>query len=192
MTPAAEKKQIRLAARKNRARLSRAYRCAADAAIADQLFQSEFYRNAGTVFLFYGVKDEIQTDPIICRAWNDGKTVAVAKCLSDHRMSAKIIRSMEDLEDVIFGLKEPKESTDLLLPDQIDLTLVPCLSADESGHRIGQGGGYYDRYLKQVMGTVILLCREKEIVSYLPQEETDYQFSFLLSEEGLKISRQVD
>lgn len=45
-----------------------------------------------------------------------------------------------------WGIPEPLTG-DLIEPQQIDLCLVPLLAIDKKGHRVGYGGGYYDRFL---------------------------------------------
>ena len=47
-----------------------------------------------------------------------------------------------------FGIDEPIEGIDMF-PTEIDLVIVPLLSFDKKGHRVGYGKGYYDRFLKQ-------------------------------------------
>lgn len=63
-------------------------------------------------------------------------------------------------EDTVYrtnewGITEPKEGY-ALLPEQIDLVLVPLLVFDREGYRVGYGKGFYDRYLSR--------CR-KEVIS---------------------------
>lgn len=49
-----------------------------------------------------------------------------------------------------FGIEEPNPATSQLVEIQtIDAVLVPLLTFDETGHRVGYGGGYYDRFLAQ-------------------------------------------
>lgn len=47
-----------------------------------------------------------------------------------------------------WGIPEPAEATPLI-PDKLDLILVPLIIFDRKGHRIGYGKGYYDRFLAQ-------------------------------------------
>jgi len=48
-----------------------------------------------------------------------------------------------------WGIVEPVDGL-FLLPEQLDLIMVPLLICDQKGYRVGYGKGYYDRYLSQV------------------------------------------
>ena len=53
----------------------------------------------------------------------------------------------EDLETNAWGIKEPRETLSIHA-EQIDLVLIPLLSFDQTGHRVGYGKGFYDRFLR--------------------------------------------
>lgn len=53
-----------------------------------------------------------------------------------------------------FGIPEPKKQ-EVVMPELIDLVLIPMLCFDESGNRVGHGRGYYDRYLKRCRPDVV-------------------------------------
>ena len=54
-----------------------------------------------------------------------------------------------------------------------DLVLVPALRVDRAGHRLGRGGGAYDRALPRVTGLVVALLHDGELVDQLPTEPHD-------------------
>ena len=56
-----------------------------------------------------------------------------------------LINGLEDTKAGAMGILEPKGS-DYLLPEAGDIILVPAVALDSQGHRIGYGGGYYDRF----------------------------------------------
>ena len=70
-------------------------------------------------------------------------------------------------------------------PKEIDLALIPCLSCGRDGHRLGYGGGYYDRYLNQVKGTLAVLCRRVLMCDEIPIEDHDKNMDFVICEEGI-------
>lgn len=54
-----------------------------------------------------------------------------------------------------------------------DLVVVPALSVDGSGNRLGRGGGSYDRVLPRTRGWVVALLHDGEMVAPLPVEPHD-------------------
>ena len=68
--------------------------------------------------------------------------------------------------------------------EKFDLILVPGLCFDSKGNRLGQGGGYYDRYLEDFDGNTIGLCREDFFQINLPREPLDAFVRVVLTEEG--------
>jgi len=109
----------------------------------------EFVR-AGVVMLYMPIRGEIDTAPIIARAWRDGKTVLLPKVRSrDGDMIAVPYRTLDD--PMVLGrynIREPAEN-EPWPADGIDLVVVPALAYDRRGNRLGKGGGYYDRFLGQ-------------------------------------------
>ena len=66
----------------------------------------------------------------------------------------------------------------------IDLILTPGLSFDSRGGRLGQGAGYYDRYLEDYEGITVGLCREDFFQINLPKEPLDMWVKYVITEEG--------
>ena len=99
-------------------------------------------------------------------------------------MQAYAITSLEDLEPDKYGIPAPKTSCRAVDREEMDLILVPGLCFDSRGNRLGQGGGYYDRYLEDFDGNTIGLCREYYFQINLPREPLDAFVRVVLTEEG--------
>ena len=84
-----------------------------------------------------------------------------------------------------YGILEPKKSCALVTAADIDFAVVPCLSFDRKGHRLGQGGGYYDRLLPQLHCPTVLICREQLMSPEVPVEEHDMRCTMLVTEKGV-------
>lgn len=139
---------------------------------------------ANTVLLYYGVGQEIDTQGLIQTLLDQGKTVCLPKCLPEHQMEARVITGLDQLEPDAYGIPAPKEGCPVLEREKVDLVLVPGLCFDSRGNRLGQGGGYYDRYLEDYEGITIGLCREDFFQVNLPREPLDAWVRFVLTEEG--------
>ena len=94
------------------------------------------------------------------------------------------ITSLEDLVPDQYDIPAPKDGCPVVAREELDLILVPGLCFDSRGSRLGQGGGYYDRYLEDYEGVTIGLCREDFFQVNLPREPLDAWVRFVLTEEG--------
>lgn len=148
------------------------YRCQT---MYPHLFEQREWTQSRTIAVTVSRGREVHTSPIIEKAWYDGKRVVVPKCLPETKqLQFRELTKYDELEEVFFGLKEPKvEETKAVDSDAIDLIVVPGLLFDESGYRIGFGGGYYDRYLSTYKGQTIALCLNEQLVEGLPHEAFD-------------------
>jgi 5-formyltetrahydrofolate cyclo-ligase len=140
------------------------------------------YHGAQTVFLFISVADEPDTSALIEDAWRCGKQVCVPRCISLGVMQACVIRSRDDLQNGRYDIPEPKDDRPLVSPDEIDLTIVPCVCCDRDGYRLGYGGGFYDRWLEERTAPVVALCFGEMVVPAVPREPHDQKVDVLISD----------
>lgn len=116
-----------------------------DKKIKEKVIESDFYKNAKSIFIYYSTDDEIDTKKIIKEAFLDKKEVYIPKITGKHRMIPVLLKSFDDLVDGKYKIKTSKlENT----KENIDLTIVPGLSFDQNKYRLGYGGGFYDSYIK--------------------------------------------
>ena len=185
MTIDEEKQQLRATIRRLSAQLPFRYREAADRAIARHLLALPEYRSAGAVFCFVSAGREIDTRPILEQTLADGKMLCVPLCVADGIMELRAIRDLEELFPGAYGILEPKMNCALVTAADIDFAVVPCLSFDRKGRRLGQGGGYYDRLLPQLRCPTALICREQLMSPEVPVEEHDMRCTMLITEKGI-------
>lgn len=185
MTKAEEKQRLRAAVRRLESALPEEYRTRSSRAIAARLLAMPEYRAAGAVFCFVGTSREIDTRPILAGALAAGKILCVPLCTGPGQMELRRVRSLDDLTPGAFGIPEPPADSPRLLPDEVDFAVLPCLTCNHLGHRLGKGGGYYDRFLAHYRGGTVLLCRERLIREEIPLEPHDYPVPWVLTEQGL-------
>jgi len=83
-----------------------------------------------------------------------------------------------------YGIHEPAAHFPRVMPS---LILVPLLAFDLEGHRLGYGGGFYDRTLAGTLGiTAIGIAWAGQEVASLPHQPHDMALDFILTEHGLK------
>jgi 5-formyltetrahydrofolate cyclo-ligase len=161
------------------------------AGIIKTLLASDEYAAARVIFTYVGVGPEIPTLPLARACLRDGKRVCVPKTYPHGIMNAVEIFDENNLELTPRGLLEPAdENAKIIMPEEIDFVIVPCLSCDPFGNRIGYGGGYYDRYLKQLNSGAkkFAVCRKRFLSMNLPHNENDVRMDGYISEGGLYFS----
>lgn len=127
--------------------------------------------NAEAVFTYVSTRFETDTRRIIDYCFEKGIPVA-APVSGDKEMKFFFIDGAEELAEGRFGILEPINRDNEATSDERSVCVVPALSADESGLRLGYGGGYYDRFLPRFRGTSIVIsygALRREI----PAEEHD-------------------
>ncbi|MDQ0218310.1 5-formyltetrahydrofolate cyclo-ligase [Peribacillus cavernae] len=153
--------------------------------IALRLYSLEEWEKARVIGITISNHPEVDTRDIIKQAWEQGKEIAVPKCLPGNKsIQFRKIVSFDQLEKVYFGLWEPIPSiTEKVSKDEIDLLVVPGLGFTRSGYRLGFGGGYYDRFLPSYTGPVLSLAFDVQLMPTLPVETHDIPVSKLITPE---------
>lgn len=157
----------------------------ADQRIRQLILNWECFQKAETVFCFVGTEREIHTKPLIQTALDQGKRVAVPRCISKGIMEARQIRSLKELAFGSYGIEEPGNACRVIKPETISLALVPCLTCSSDGRRLGYGGGFYDRFLRSVPGPWAVLCRGHLMEEEIPREAHDLLMDAVIREEGV-------
>ena len=178
----ARKKAVRNTAREILNGMGEEYIAGASKNIRKEILKSNEYKEAGLIFIFVGTSKEIETIPLIEKALEEGKRVAVPKCIRKGEMIAKEIKSVNDLVIGKYNILEPNDSCLVVDKKEIDLGIIPCLAADICGNRLGHGGGYYDRYLKDADFECILVCFDKTILEKIPVDTHDIRFKKIITD----------
>lgn len=154
-----------------------------DARIFRAVLSLPLYQRAKVIFVYVSLDWEIDTRALIQDALLGGKTVAVPKCLPGGRMEVYRLKDFHQLKAQTLGILEPEEGADKIAEERLELSLIPCLSCTKDGIRLGQGGGYYDRFLAGKKRLFKLaLCRESLLSKNLPCEAHDIRMDAVLTE----------
>lgn len=98
----------------------------------------------GVIFLFAAIKGE---PDILSFFLQERFQLALPKIFGDGRMNFYLWSPGDRLSVGSFGIREPSEDAILVTPRSGDVAVIPALSIDLKGQRLGAGGGYYDRWL---------------------------------------------
>jgi len=140
---------------------------------------------AKTIMLYCSVKREPDTWRIAEAAFSSGKTVAFPFCYRGGLMEARSISCMSELRPAVLGIPAPPVDAPVIASHELDLIIVPALTFDKAGYRLGYGGGYYDRYLHNVRAITVGMARERLIKEKLPVEPHDIAVCHVVTEEGI-------
>ena len=171
------KKILRQQIREAMAELTDQERAWSDGELIQRFLEHPKLAEAHTVLLYYGVGPH--PDPA-----GPGQDRVPAQVPAGVPDGGPAITALEDLVPDQYDIPAPKDGCPVVAREELDLILVPGLCFDSRGSRLGQGGGYYDRYLEDYEGVTIGLCREDFFQVNLPREPLDAWVRFVLTEEG--------
>ena len=142
------------------------------AKICRTLCQLEEFQKAEWVYIYIDYKNEVMTGEIMEQALAMGKHVAAPKVVGKDMIFYEI-QSLDDLEPGYFGIREPRE--DLPVADcETAFLVMPGVAFDREKHRVGYGGGFYDRFLeKHTKLYKAALAFEFQMMEEIPVEPTD-------------------
>ncbi len=153
------------------------------------LFSTECYKKADTVCSFISFGSELNTHGLIKMMLLDGKRVVVpyVKNREMREMILSELKSWDELDAGEYGILAPKkEFIREVSPKEVDLFLVPGVAFDPEGHRVGYGGGYYDRLLRELETECLIgLCFELQIVDKVPRAAHDVAVKRIITEERI-------
>ena len=142
------------------------------ACLAKQFLASPLYQQAKTVYGYLPYNQEVRTVPMLQQALLDGKRVAVPKVYGEE-MRFIYMTDLTRVEKGYAGIPEPIDDGPVA-DDPTALVLMPGLAFDAQGHRVGYGGGFYDKFLEQEKGhPTLALCYDFQMLQSLQTESHD-------------------
>lgn len=153
-----------------------------EADLYEKLFETQVWQKAAVIGVVLSSPIEVDTDPIIQRAFADKKRVSAPKTLPQRRMSFFKVTPETTFDISSFGIREPADTKEIM-PLEIDLMLVPGVVFKNDGYRIGFGAGYYDRYLAEFPNETCSLVFQEQINEDWQPETFDIPVKTMLIEE---------
>lgn len=149
--------------------------------LSERFFNTDAYQKAESIYAYLPYNQEVRTEHIILRALSDGKHVAVPKVYGEE-MRFLWIENLDQIVPGTYNIPEPIADSPIA-DDPTALVLMPGLAFDSEGHRIGYGGGFYDRYLAaQPQHPLIALCYGFQLLDHLETEEHDIPVDLVIAD----------
>ena len=137
------------------------------------------YQKAKTIYGYLPYNQEVRTVPILAQALADGKQVAVPKVYGED-MKFILLPDLSRVSKGYAGIPEPIDDGPVATDTQA-LVLMPGLVFDKAGHRIGYGGGFYDRFLsREPDHPTVALCYDFQVMEKIETESFDIPVDVVL------------
>lgn len=167
-----DKKEIRTKVRARKRAMTEEMIADASRELGEKFAASHLYKAAKSIYFYLPYNQEVRTVPMIEAALAAGKRVAVPKCYGEE-MKFLWIESMEGIEPGYCGIPEPVFD-EPVADDPTALVLMPGLAFDPQGHRIGYGGGFYDKFLEaEPNHPTVALCYGFQMFDHLEVDSHD-------------------
>ena len=138
------------------------------------------FQNSSRILAYADYNHEVMTGFIIEEAWKAGKEVAVPKVVGQDMVFYKLI-DFSQLEKGYFGIPEPARGE--IIQWEEALMIMPGVAFDRENHRVGYGGGFYDRFLeKHPQIKRLAVAFDFQILDEVPVEPTDISPEIIATE----------
>jgi len=154
-------------------------------AIVEHALAWDVFRKARAVIAYAPVGSEPEIWPLLRRTLALGKRLLLPRCAGSGNMVAMEVSDLACLVPGAFGILEPAGDSRPMGKGSIDLCLTPGLLYDLQCNRLGQGGGYYDRFLKGFSGVSCGVAFAAQVVEALEVRPHDMPVNALVTERGV-------
>ena len=187
-----EKAHIRSQIREQRKFITKDELEAADKALLDEfkavLKQDKSFKKifdkARAVAVYKAVGGELPCDALAAYIRNTGKKTVYPLVKGEDMVFIEVKTPGKELISGNYGIPEPDEKKGIFDDGKIDIVILPGIAFDEAGNRLGQGKGYYDRWIgslrKDIRPVLIGVCMEFQMMSMIPTETSDIPADMLL------------
>lgn len=151
--------------------------------ITDKIVALPCFIQAERVMVYADYNHEVITRYIIEEAWKQKKEVAVPKVCGKDMIFYRLT-DFAQLEEGYYGIPEPTEGE--TADWQEALMIMPGVAFDRANHRVGYGGGFYDRFLEKHPALIrVAAAFEFQILDQVPAEATDILPQIIVTEEKI-------
>lgn len=167
-----DKKMLRQIISEKKRHLTAEQIAAASKELTEKFLAHPAYCSARSLYCYLSYNQEVRTADILTRALQDGKRIAVPKVYGKE-MKFLWLEDLTAVAPGAYGIPEPIADSPVA-EDPSALVLMPGLAFDRDGHRMGYGGGFYDKYLSDHPGhPTLALCYGFQLLPHVDTEAHD-------------------
>ena len=150
--------------------------------VVERFLELPEVQNAKAVMLFSHFGSEVPTGSLIRRLHDRGVVVALPR-IEDGHLVPVVYAPGDPTSTTSFGALEPLDGT-ALDPASIEVVAVPGVAFDRGGSRVGYGGGYYDRFLRNLPAFTVAVAFGLQVVEEaLPAGRFDLPVQAIVTED---------
>ena len=150
-------------------------------ALLEQIEKHPRFISATTVLLYHSLPDEVQTHAFV-EKWHKHKKVLLPVVVGDI-LELRHYTGQSCLQEGAFHIEEPS-GENYTKYQEIELAIIPGISFDKKGNRLGRGKGYYDKLLPLLSSYNIGICYQFQAQESIPSEEFDKCMDEVWTEKG--------
>ena len=157
------------------------------------ILQKEILRaDINDILLFYPIGSEPDLLPLAQRLISLGKRVYFPTSQKDTvRLIFRSVSTLDELTVGAYKIKEPPCENPIFDNSAHSVCVVPALSFDALGMRIGYGKGYYDRFLSNFSGLSIGVTFASLVAERVPTDKYDVPVDVIITEEGVTVVNEA-
>lgn len=182
-----EKSTLRSEMRANRLNLTDEEFVEKSKRIAEIILGMPQYKEAERIMAYLPLQGEVNIKHLFGPLWEAGKELYVPVCEGqDHGVMQAALYKKKSITTITKQKVEEPVFARYIDPEDLDLLLIPGLAFDRQGHRLGYGGGYYDRFFHRLSEKAVKIgvTFELQVFDEIPYETHDQFLDGLITEMG--------
>jgi 5-formyltetrahydrofolate cyclo-ligase len=188
---AAFKARLREEFRARRAQISTGDRQSAGQSATHFLIEQPIFHQSEYIAIYLPVRNEFDTTSISQAIWQAHKQCYLPVLTEHQTLKFMPYHSGDALRLNRYSIPEPVNTSANIPIEHLDLVIIPLVAFDLLGHRLGAGGGYYDRtfaFTREMNKPVLMgLGYASQQADLLPVDEWDVRLDMVLTEEGILV-----
>ncbi len=182
-----QKSKLRVHFRRLREEIGSEERLKAEQSITDFIVNTEEYKASERICSFMSFGSEVSTELLHQHIHEGGKTLLLPRISGKRKMEMISVDGHTKFEVNAYGIKEPIGTPCQMGKEIATLCIVPLLSFDDHGNRLGYGGGFYDEFLKTFphVSSIGIAFSQQFSPEELPHEDHDIHMNMIITESGI-------